>query len=277
MKKAILVASFGTTHSAALASIEESENLFRSTFPEYEVRRAFTSRTVVKRLEERTGQRFDNEREALERLAKEGYREVYVQPLHVVAGAEYEKLRRVIVELAHAPKKPFDKLRLGRPLLFYAGQEGRVDDYRIAIEALQEQLLKKHEKEAVLLMGHGGLHPANAAYGALQLKLEEAGLERVFVYTVEGFPSLESVLKKMRKLQIEKVTLQPLLLVSGDHVRNDMLGEKPDSAISILRQAGFQVEANEKALGDNEAIRRIYLQHVKDVIEQPTGHGPNRH
>ena len=278
MKKAILVVSFGTTNQAALRnSIEKIENEIKEAYPEYEVRRAFTSRTVIRRLAEAGGVRFDTEREALDRLAAEGYDEVYVQPLHVVAGAEYEKLRSVIVHLAHAKEKPFAKLRLGRPLLFYMGQEETADDYLIAIDALKEQLPQIGAKEAVLLMGHGGLHPANAAYGALQLKLEEAGLERVFVYTIEGFPSFETVLKKLRKMNIEKVTLQPFLLVAGDHVHNDMVGSEPDSMMSMLCQAGFEVDVRMESLGQNEAIRRIYLRHLQDVIEQPSGHARHAH
>ncbi len=273
MKKAILVASFGTTNQAALHnSIEKIENEIKEAYPEYEVRRAFTSRTVIKRLAETCGVRFATEREALESLAAEGYDEVYVQPLHVVAGAEYEKLKNIVVQLAHAKEKPFAKLRLGRPLLFYMGQEETADDYLIAIDALKEQLPQSGEKEAVLLMGHGGLHPANAAYGALQLKFEEAGLDRVFIYTVEGFPSFETVLKKLRKMKIEKVTLQPFLLVAGDHVHNDMVGIEADSTMSMLCRAGFEVDVRMESLGQNEAIRRIYLSHLQDAIEQASGH-----
>lgn len=278
MKKAIVVASFGTTHPAALAnSIEKTEERIRCEFPEFEVRRAFTSRTVIRRLAEQQGLRVDTEREALDKLAAEGYRKVYIQPLHVVPGAEYDKLRALVVERAHAPEKPFDTLRLSRPLLYYMGQEDAPDDYASAIEALKTQLpTPTCSQEAVLLMGHGGLHPANAAYGALQLKLEEAGLERVFVYTVEGFPSFGSVLSKLQRLNIRKVTLMPFLLVAGDHVMNDMTGSDEDSAMSQLCRAGLDVEVHLGGLGENAAIQALYLQHLQETIERAAAHSAHK-
>ncbi|EIW16139.1 anaerobic cobalt chelatase, partial [Pelosinus fermentans B4] len=87
---------------------------------------------------------------------------------------------------------------IGRPLLYYTGQEDRPDDYVEAIEALTAQLPKVENQEAIVFMGHGGVHPANTAYAALQMKMEEAGLNHIFVYTVEGFPPLESVIAKLK-------------------------------------------------------------------------------
>lgn len=97
-KKAIMVVSFGTSYPETLKqNIESVENHIRAAFPDYDVRRAFTSRTVIKRLAERDGVQIDNEVQALERLRNEGYQEVYIQPLHIVAGAEYDKVRGLSV------------------------------------------------------------------------------------------------------------------------------------------------------------------------------------
>ncbi|MDU2066585.1 MAG: sirohydrochlorin cobaltochelatase, partial [Sporomusaceae bacterium] len=46
-KKAILVVSFGTTYAQGRKeNIESVENKIKQSFPDYEVRRAFTSRFV---------------------------------------------------------------------------------------------------------------------------------------------------------------------------------------------------------------------------------------
>lgn len=265
-KKAIVVVSFGTSYPETLQSaIESVEKRICTAFPDYEVRRAFTSRTIIKRLRERDGIIIDNERQALERLQAEGYQEVYIQPLHIVPGAEYDKIQMLV---AHAQIPDFPKICLARPLLYYMGQEGQPDDYEIAINALKNQLPKIQNDSAVVLMGHGGLHPANAAYGVLQLKLEDAGLNNVYIYTVEGYPELGRIIEKIKQKQIKKVLLIPFLLVAGEHATKDMAGEDEHSAKSQLTAAGFEVELYVRGLGENTAIQDIYVAHLQAAIAQ---------
>ncbi|HAK74217.1 MAG TPA: sirohydrochlorin cobaltochelatase [Sporomusaceae bacterium] len=270
-KKAIVVVSFGSTYEETVKkSIESTENKIRTAFPGYDVFRAFTSRMVIRRLSER-GIQVDTEKQAIERLQAEGYQEVYVQPLHIVAGEEYDKVKKIVVEYAHAKDKAFERIVIGRPLLFYMGQEEKPDDYLIVIDAVKNQLAKLEKDQAIVFMGHGGVHPANAAYAVLQMKLEQAGLEHAYVYTVEGFSSLDNVLEKLQKQQVRKVALLPFMLVAGDHAQNDMAGDEPDSAKSQLLAAGFEVEAYLYGLGENAAIQDIYVQHLRDAMQQP-GH-----
>ncbi len=271
-KKAILVVSFGSSYTETLKkNIESTENKIRAAFPGYDVVRAFTSRMVIRKIAQRDGIQIDTERQAIERLQAAGYQEVYVQPLHIVAGEEYDKVKKIVVEYAHAKEKAFERIAIGRPLLFYMGQEEQPDDYLTVIETMKSQLEKLEKDQAVVFMGHGGVHPANAAYAVLQMKLEQAGFEQAYVYTVEGFPSLDSVLEKLQKQQVHKVILKPFMLVAGDHAQNDMAGDEPDSAKSQLLAAGFEVEAHLCGLGENAAIQDIYVQHLKDAMQHP-GH-----
>lgn len=265
VKKAILVVSFGTSYLETLQlTIASIENKIKDNFPEYEVRRAFTSRFVIKKLASRDGIQIDTEQQALEKLHAEGYREVYIQPLHVVAGEEYDKVKRLVVHYAHAGL--FNRIKLGRPLLYYMGQEDQPDDYLAAVQAVTAELPKLGNEDAVVFMGHGGLHPANAAYAALQLKFEQAGFNRTFVYTVEGFPALEHVIEKLNGNQVKKVLLIPFMLVAGDHVQNDMAGPEDDSAKSQLQKAGLHVEVYLRGLGENSLIQELYVQHLQDAI-----------
>ncbi len=263
--QAILVVSFGTTYVETLTkTIESIENRMQKAFPEFEVRRAFTSRKVIKRLAERDGLFIDTEQEALKRLQDEGFKEVYVQPLHVIPGEEYEKVKTQVAHYKH--RKAFEKISIGRPLLYYMGQEGKPDDYLIAIEALRKQLPKMGEDTAVLLMGHGGLHPANAAYALLQMKMEEMNWLKSYVYTVEGFPPLRFVIEKLIKEEIKKVLLVPFMLVAGDHALNDMIGDEEDSAKQQLIKEGFEVSWHLCGLGEGPEIQDVYIQHLKDVM-----------
>ncbi|MDD4601095.1 MAG: sirohydrochlorin cobaltochelatase [Negativicutes bacterium] len=266
-KKAILVVSFGTTFpETRKLTIESVENKIQAAFPDYEVRRAFTSRIIIKRLSERDGIQVNTERQALERLKAEGYKEVIVQPLHIEAGAEYEKVRSIVS--SYEQSKAFDKIALGRPMLYYMGQEEKPDDYATAIKAVQTQFPELGRREAVVFMGHGGTHPSNAAYAVLQMKMVDAGLDNVFVYTVEGYPTFERVIDILKVNKIKKVTLMPFMLVAGDHANNDMAGDEDDSAKAQLLKAGFKVDTYIHGLGENSAVQDIYVQHVKDTIEQ---------
>lgn len=65
----------------------------------------------------------------------------------------------------------------------------------------------------------------------------------------------------------EKVLLQPLMVVAGDHANNDMAGEEDDSWKSTFEKAGYDVTCIIKGIGELAGIRRIYVRHVKDCIE----------
>ncbi|HML89706.1 MAG TPA: sirohydrochlorin cobaltochelatase [Methylomusa anaerophila] len=266
-KKAILVVSFGTTFpETRKLTIEAVEKKIQQAFPDYEVRRAFTSRIIIKTLAERDGIKVENEKQALDRLQAEGYKEVIVQPLHISPGEEFDMVKEAVQTYQKA--KAFDNIVLGRPILYYLGQGDKPDDYMKAFQAVKTQFPQLKNQEAVVLMGHGGVHPGSAAYAALQYKLSQAGVNNVFVYTVEGCPALEDIIGQLKANKIKKVTLMPLMLVAGDHATNDMAGDEKDSAKSILTAAGFKVEAYVHGLGENPGIQEIYVQHVKDAIEQ---------
>lgn len=266
-KKAILVVSFGTTFAdTRKVTIDAVADKIKAAFPDYEVRQAFTSRIIIKRLADRDGLYYATEKQALEKLKAEGYSEVVVQPLHVEAGDEYEKVSKIVEK--YKESKAFDKIVLGRPVLYFMGQENRPDDYTAAIDALKSQLPNIKREEAVLLMGHGGPHPSNAAYATLQLKLQDAKMDKVFVFTVEGYPKFEQVVEKLKERKIKKVTMMPLMLVAGDHANNDMAGDDKESFKSQLIAAGIQVEAYIHGLGENVGVQNIYVQHVKDAIDE---------
>lgn len=266
-KKAILVVGFGTTYQDAREkTIEEVGKRIRESFPGYEVRQAFTSRIVGKRILQRDGVKIETEAEAIERLKEEGYREVIVQPLHIVAGEEFEKVKDTVKDFKKA--EAFTKIVLCRPLLYYVGQEKKPDDYQAVVESIVKQAPEYREGEAVLLQAHEGVHPANSAYGALQLKLIDAGCKNIYVYTVKGYPALENVIKKLQADNVKKVILMPLMLAAGFHAADDMAGDKPDSAKNILQRAGFEVGIYFRGLGENQSVQDIYVQHIKDAMEE---------
>lgn len=114
MKKGVLIVSFGTSYREAEAqNINPVEQAISAALPGYEMRRAYGSRRIIKKLKERDGICIDTVSEALETLAVAGCKELIVQPTYVIHGYEYDEL----VEILREYLNQFESVRLGHPLL----------------------------------------------------------------------------------------------------------------------------------------------------------------
>ncbi|MBS4913684.1 MAG: sirohydrochlorin cobaltochelatase [Veillonella sp.] len=266
MKQAILVVAFGTTvETARQRQINPVVEHIRKTWPEFEVRLAFTSRIIIKRLRER-GEEIATELGAMEALIAEGYDTIYVQPLHFTGGEEFDKLKHNILEFEGQGN--LKTVRIGRPLLYFMGQEERPDDYETLIESFIKPL-NIPDDEGLLLIGHGGTSVGNGCYGVLQLKLLCSGLSRVRIAALECFPEIDDVALPWEQLGgpvPKRVHLHPLLLVAGDHALNDIFGDEPDSVVKQLEADGFEVVRHEKGLGEYETIQKLYASHLEDAM-----------
>lgn len=267
-KKAIVVVSFGTTFpDSRKACIESVENAIRDAFPDYEVRRAFTSKIVMKRIAEKENLHIDDLEKTLTKLQKEGYRDVIVQTTHLTPGEEFDK--KVIAVVDKFQKAgAFDKLTVGRPLLFFNGQNDTPDDFAILANALKTQLpMQQMPGRAIVFMGHGSPHQPNPAYSNLQQKFDAAGTPAVIGVVEEtDHPNFEDALHLLKARDYKQVVLMPLMLVAGDHANNDMAGDEKDSWKNQLQQEGFSVSTYIHGLGENKAVQDIYVQHVRDAV-----------
>ena len=255
MKKALLVVSFGTTfHDTLEKNIAAIERDLAAAFPDRDLYRAFTSGMIIRRLKERDGLAIDNTQEALERLAKMGYTDVVLQSTHVMNGEERDKM------MAHALPfvERFERLTFGAPLLT------EVEDYHAAARALLERLPEKREDSAVVYMGHGTEHHANAVYALLEYVLHDLGRTDIHIGTVEGYPGFDEVCRRLEEQGgVKNVLLAPLMVVAGDHARNDLAGEEPDSWKNLLTERGYYAQCLLEGLGENPAIRSIFVRHAQ--------------
>jgi sirohydrochlorin cobaltochelatase len=262
-KKAILVISFGTSFKETREkTIDAVEKAVAERYKDWEVRRAFTSRMIIKKLKERDGICIDYIDEGLQRLADEGFERVVVMPTHIMNGTEYD----FVSDIAAKFGDKFKCLRVSKPLLTTE------EDYDAVIEAMNVSYFERIFKEssggkAIVFMGHGSEHYANAAYCELQMKLSAQGYEHVYVTTVEGFPTFEDTMKFMSGHKYSKVVLAPFMLVAGDHATNDMAGDDEDSLKSKFIDAGCEVECLLEGLGEQKAFQDLFLNHLADIIE----------
>jgi sirohydrochlorin cobaltochelatase len=266
-QKAIVVVSFGTTFNEAReACIEGVENRIQEAFLGYDVYRAFTSRFVRKRLAERDHIYVDELETVLTMLQSKGYIEVVIQPTHLTPGEEYEKK---VVPVVNQFKLEFQKIAIGRPLLFFDGTCSESDDFAIAIEALTLQIPSDKNKDCtIVFMGHGSPHQHNPAYEMMQQHFDRIGLNAVVgVVEKADYPNFSDVQQFLKERKSKKIILMPMLLVSGDHANNDMAGAGKESWKEQLLEQGYEVETYMHGLGENIAIQDIYVQHVRDAIK----------
>ncbi len=258
MKKAILAVSFGTSYLDTLErTIGAIEREVQEAFPDRKVYRAFTSGMVLRKLREEMGIHIMDVEEAVLAMERDGVEEVFVQPTHIINGYEYEKMKTMLQPY----RARFVRMEMGMPLL------SSVEDYSEAVRAVMKEAgLEKNE--TLVLMGHGTEHHTNAAYPALDYMFWAEGFRNVVVGTVEGFPKIRDVIRKLKEQKAEKLLLMPFMIVAGDHARNDMAGEEEGSWKSMLEKAGFQVRICMKGLGEMDGIRRMFVRHLSEAEEK---------
>ena len=258
MKKALVVVSFGTSYADTREkTIGGTEDSLARAFPEYDLRRAFTSRIIMKKLHDRDGISVDSVCQVVEKLYLDGYQEVLIQPLHVIPGYEYEE---VISDLVPYVGK-FARFAVGAPLL------AEDQDCHAVVQALSHEIADIPHDVAIVWMGHGSSHPANIAYRKLNDSFVKMGFPNMFVATVEGTPTIYSVMSLLEAQGIQKVTLIPFMLVAGDHAQNDMAGDGEESWKSILQNTGYTVATRLVGLGEIESIRAIYIEHARIALK----------
>lgn len=259
MNQAILVVSFGTTFRETMEkNIVPTEQAVQAAFPQRKVVRAFTSGVVMRRLKEQHGVEIDDVPQALQRLVDEGITDVVIQPTHVMNGEEYDKLCR----LAQPFAQTLDRMVIGAALLSSA------EDFQQVAQALCQYIPQPKPGQAIVFMGHGTSHPANAVYAALEYVFRDMGRKDVAIGTVEGYPGFEEVCRRLEEMgEIREVVCAPLMMVAGDHACNDLAGDEEDSWKSMLQQRGYQVSCQLMGLGEMPQIRDIFVRHTLEAAE----------
>ena len=259
-EKELLVVSFGTSYNdSRRLTIGAIEDALQEAFPDWSVRRAFTSQIIIDHVKERDGEAIDNVKEALERAVNNGVKTLVVQPTHLMHGFEYTDLKNELAGYADA----FEKIVLAEPIL-------NIDrDFDLLAEAAADATAAYDDgKTAICLMGHGTEAESNEVYAKMQTVLREAGCEHLYIGTVEAKPSVEDVLALVKAGDYSRVVLRPLMIVAGDHANNDMAGDEEDSWKSVFQGAGYEVECVLEGLGQLPAVRSLLVEHAREAMAE---------
>lgn len=258
-EKELLVVSFGTSYNdSRRLTVGAIEEAMEAAFPEYSVRRAFTSQIIIDHVKDRDGAVIDNVTEALDRAVANGVKTLVVQPTHLMNGIEYDELTQTLAEYADS----FETVQVGAPLLTTD------EDFEVVETAITDWSADYDDGEtAIVFMGHGTEADSNEVYGKMQEMLTEDGFANYFIGTVEAAPSLDDVLAAVEEGEYSKVVLAPLMIVAGDHANNDMAGDEEGAWKKTFEDAGYEVECLINGLGENEAIQNLLVEHAQAAID----------
>ena len=283
---ALLLVTFGSTWDDPQKTYKAQIEQFRKEFPAADIFFSFTSKTCINRWLADTGEAFVTPDLYLESFIEKGYKNVYVQSLHVIPGEEFQLLRDHYVKTCYnfqvrdmdpAPAPAI----LGAPLFASTDDVERVG--KILADTFKTQL---QNGEAVAFIGHGNpladYAHANVPYFEIEKWMKEYakttyGNDNIFVGTVDD-PAmlLDYVIESITAANFPKdktVNLHPLMTIAGDHANNDMAGDE-DSWATELRANGWnRINAVYKGLGDYPEINKIWIEHLRYAIAHPAeGH-----
>lgn len=255
----LLVVSFGTSfNDSRRLTIGAIENKMIEAFPDWDVRRAFTSQIIIDHVKKRDNVTIDNLKEALDRAVDNGVKKLVVQPTHLMSGFEYTDVKNEVAEYADS----FEKLAVGEPLLTSE------EDFKEVISIITEATKEYDDGEtAIIFMGHGTEADSNEVYTKLQTMIADAGYANYYIGTVEAEPGLEDVVEAAKDGGYKRVVLEPLMIVCGDHANNDMAGDEEDSWKSVFEKEGFEVECVMRGLGELPEIQDLLAEHAKKAID----------
>ena len=246
--KALIIATFGSTHEDALRrDLDPVVEDLKAVAEGIPARVAFTSRMVINRYEKQTGIRYLNEVEAVDAFIDEGYKaeDIFVQPLHVIEGFEYEKLARLKSR----------GVKVGEALF-----HDEKDLLRFA-----EEVERRFEAPTVFV-GHGSYRSADRYYDELNRIFEEKNLPHR-VCTIEGSVDDRVPLSFMKEKGYKDIQLAPLLLLAGDHAKNAIFGDD-DSVKKRYEKAGIKVTPVAGGMGSWDFVRAIYVEKLRRHLEE---------
>ena len=168
-EKELLVVSFGTSYNdSRRLTIGAIENAMEEAFPEYAVRRGFTSQIIIDHVKSRDNVSIDNVKQALDRAVENGVKTLVIQPTHLMDGLEYHELVDEVAQYSDA----FEHLAIGKPLLTSEA------DFQAVEQAITEATAEYDDgKTAICFMGHGTEAASNAVFETLQDQLTQSGHE----------------------------------------------------------------------------------------------------
>ena len=204
-KKGILVVSFGTSMPEARKAIDNLVNATKKAFPDTEVRLAYTSNIIRRKIAKEQNLNIPTPTSALAQMNDEGFTHVYVMPMHIIPGEEYDDITGLVNGLrAVKGKYEFRELKVGKPYL------ASVKDCDVMADILMKRFAKDLAQKGtgIVLMGHGTPHRV----GDLLLVAAQKALAVAHRLVLAGKPAVDDMqchLLPLERLSVERFARSP--------------------------------------------------------------------
>ncbi|MBO4780617.1 MAG: sirohydrochlorin cobaltochelatase [Selenomonadaceae bacterium] len=244
---AILLTSFGSADDKIRATTFDAlATELEKKFPAFEVRQAFTSNFMIRKIVRR-GIFIATPSEEISRLRGEGCRKIFLLPTHLTPGEEFDNK----IKICAAPDVEIIPPLLSEPL-----------DKKIFATILN--CYPRAEDENLILIGHGSPNRHNPVYERLQTL---AG-DNVHIGVIEATdtPNFDDVVKRLKISRAEKILLAPLLFNGGVHVAEDIAGDDSGSWLNRLTALGYKVRVIRDGLGTFKNFRKLYIDRLEEKI-----------
>ena len=256
-KTGILMAHYGTRNDASRhATIDYLDSIVISAFPQCEVVEGYAAASVVTALNKRGIHKL-NISQAIDKLSSLGCDTIAIQSTMLLDGNMTDIIKSKVAQKKHL----FKAISIGRPLLY------SVDDCRKMTEMIARNLSSQRklnaDKAQVVLVGHGSDSPANAIYSQIDYLLADEGKPNWHVGTIEGYPTIESTMRRLSESKNRDVILVPLLYIAGNHLRDDIDGVWR----TTLQNAGYNVSVVKCGLGEMPEIQQLILEKIKKLLK----------
>ncbi len=246
-RPAIVLVAFGTSMPRARRVFEYIDRKARERFSGYDISWAFTS-TVIRNKLQSQGVVTYSLQEVVDRLRTEGVKMVVFQSLHVAPGQEFKAIGNVDTSGM--------TIAVGDALL----ASGR--DIEAVINAVEKDIIPG---AANVLVAHG-----NDKYPEFNKQLIrfteqiEKRFPDTWVCSVEGQPGTDSLDKaRVCASSSGRGNFIPLMVVAGDHIMNDVMGDENDSWRQVVAAENTSCA---EPLGYNNAVLDIYFRHLETAL-----------
>ncbi len=241
---AIILASFGSTDDSIRAkTFDRLAAEISQAFPTFEVRQAFTSNFIIRKLARRKIF-IATVAEEIARLRSEGSRKIFLLPTHLTPGEEFDNK----IKICAAPDVEIISPLFAEPI-----------DKKILATVID--CFKPADDEELVLIGHGSPNRHNPVYENLQ---RLAG-DRIHIGVIEATdtPNFADVVKRLTG---RKILLAPLLFNGGVHVSKEIAGSDANSWLNRLLALGKNVRVIRDGLGTFENFRKLYIDKLEKKI-----------
>jgi len=246
----IVLVTFGTTIIKARQVYDYIEQCVKERYPKHQIVWGFTSGKIRDKLQKQGMITFSPD-EAIAQLQAQGWQQAVMQSLHVVPGQEFEKLQQI--------KPNGMEIAVGAPLM---SSEADID---AVIDILSADF---QPDRANIIVCHGNSKYAHFNQQNISLaKRLRQQFPHVFVASVEGAVEITDIDSVKKAVTDGKVHFIPLMMVAGDHILNDVLGDEADSWKNRLGATTCTCAA---ALGYNDKIIHLFFNHLDKALAKLT-------